>query len=60
LGPAHLRRAQFAEQTGDTRAAAEHYRRFLAVWKDADPEFKPMLDSARAGLARVAKGEGSH
>ena len=52
-GPSHLRRAQLYEQLGDDRAAAEQYRRFLSLWKDADPEFRPMLDSARAALARL-------
>jgi tetratricopeptide (TPR) repeat protein/tRNA A-37 threonylcarbamoyl transferase component Bud32 len=57
-GPSHLERAKLAERLGDRRAAAEHYRQFLALWKGADPEFKPMLDSARAGLARVAGAGG--
>ena len=52
--PSYFRRGQLAERLGDPRSAAEHYRRFLALWKGADPEFKPMLDSARAGLTRVA------
>ena len=57
--PSHYRRAQLAEQPGDARSAAEHYRRFLALWNGADPEFKPMLDSARAGLARLAGAGGA-
>ena len=57
--PSHYRRAQLAEQLGDARSAAEHYRRFLALWNGADPEFKPMLDSARAGLARLAGAGGA-
>jgi tetratricopeptide (TPR) repeat protein len=58
-GPAHLERGRLAERLGDGRAATEHYRRFLTLWKGADPEFQPMLDSARAGLGRVAGAGGA-
>jgi hypothetical protein len=54
-GPSHLRRAALYERLGDRAAAAAHYTRFLNLWKDADPEFRPLLDSARAGLARVGQ-----
>jgi eukaryotic-like serine/threonine-protein kinase len=51
--PSHLRRAELYERLGDRSAAASHYTRFLTLWKDCDPQFRPLLDSARAGLARV-------
>jgi tetratricopeptide (TPR) repeat protein len=52
--PSHLRRAILYERLGDTRAAASHYARFLELWKDCDPELRPLVDQARAGLARVS------
>jgi tetratricopeptide (TPR) repeat protein len=52
-GPSYLRRAELYERLGDRSAAASHYARFLTFWKDADPEFRPLLERARAGLARV-------
>ena len=52
--PSHLRRAQLFERLGDTPAAATHYERFLKLWKDCDPEFRPLLDSARVAYERVA------
>jgi len=57
-GPSYLQRGKLAEQLGDTVAAAGHYQRFLTLWKGADAEFQPMLDSARAGLARVGRRAG--
>ena len=29
------------------------YRRFLALWKNCDPELRPRLDEAQARLARL-------
>jgi len=55
-GPSHMRRAALHERLGDRSTAATHYERFLTLWKDADPEFRSLLDSARAGLARVGEG----
>jgi tetratricopeptide (TPR) repeat protein len=52
-GPSHLRRAALYERLGDRHAAASHYARFLTLWKECDPEFRPMLDSARAGYERA-------
>jgi tetratricopeptide (TPR) repeat protein len=52
--PSHLRRAELYERLGDRSAAASHYARFLKLWKDCDPEFRPLLDSARAGYERTS------
>jgi hypothetical protein len=52
-GPARLHRAALYERQGDSAAAAQDYAWFLDRWKGCDREFTPLLDSARAGLARV-------
>ena len=52
-GPAHLRRGALYERLGDRPAAAVHYARFVQLFQDCDPEFRSLVDSARAGLARV-------
>lgn len=52
-GPARLRRAALYERLGDRQAAAADYARFLKLWTNCDPEFRPLLDSARAGYERA-------
>ena len=56
LAPSLLARGRLSEKIGRGDAAAQHYARVLQLWKDADPAFQPMVDSARAGLKRV-RGE---
>lgn len=52
--PAALQRAAaLHEDAGRTAEAAPHYTRFIALWKDADPELQPQVDAARRALARM-------
>ena len=37
---------------GDTAAAKKEYERFLALWKDADPDI-PILQEAQAEYAQL-------
>jgi tetratricopeptide (TPR) repeat protein len=53
LAPSHLRRGRIWEKLGQAGQAAASYRRFLDLWRDADPELKPLLDEAKAALARL-------
>jgi tetratricopeptide (TPR) repeat protein len=50
----HLRRAELHERLGDRAQAVRHYRRFLELWRDADPELRPVVDDARRRLERLA------
>ncbi|UCF39981.1 MAG: hypothetical protein JSW43_09585, partial [Gemmatimonadota bacterium] len=52
--PAHSRRGTIYEQLGDRERAELHYRRFAALWRDADSEFQPMVEEAEGALARLA------
>jgi tetratricopeptide (TPR) repeat protein len=53
--PAIERRlAELEESRGDIDAAIRHYRRFLELWSDADPEFQYQVDAARRALARLS------
>jgi tetratricopeptide (TPR) repeat protein len=45
--PAHLRMAQIYERQGKQQKAAEHYANFIELWKDCDPELRPLVDQAR-------------
>jgi tetratricopeptide (TPR) repeat protein len=43
---------QIAERQGDMPRARENYRKFLSIWKDADPIF-PGITDAKKRLARL-------
>jgi tetratricopeptide (TPR) repeat protein len=46
-----LELARLLDQSGDEAGAREEYRRFVELWKNADPGL-PELDEARAYLAK--------
>lgn len=53
LGPSHLQRGEICEIFGEREQAIQHYTRFIALWQNCDPEFKPMLTNATARLAQL-------
>jgi tetratricopeptide (TPR) repeat protein len=53
LAPMHLERAEIYQRLGEREKAVEHYRRFLVLWRDCDPELRPVLESAKSELARL-------
>jgi tetratricopeptide (TPR) repeat protein len=52
--PAHLRRAQICERLGQTEQAAEHYSRFIGLWKDCDTALRPTVNEAEARLRNLS------
>jgi tetratricopeptide (TPR) repeat protein len=48
-----LWRGQLQERLGDRSAAIDSYRRFVALWAEADPALQPQRESARAALRRL-------
>lgn len=50
--PAHLRMAQIYERQGERQRAAAHYARFVKLWKDCDPELRPLVVEAQRRMAR--------
>jgi hypothetical protein len=38
---------------GDRVHAARHYAKFLEMWKDSDPELKPLRDAAARKLSQL-------
>ncbi|MGH7550171.1 MAG: hypothetical protein ACREK3_05375 [Gemmatimonadota bacterium] len=53
LGLTELRQAEIYEHRGDLEQAARHYDAFLELWRDSDPEFRPLVERARQSLARI-------
>ena len=53
MAAAHLRRAEIRERLGDSEQARFHYARFLRLWKNCDPEFRPMTTRAAQALTRL-------
>jgi len=51
----HLRMAQISQRAGNVGAAANHYTRFVALWKDSDPELRPLVDQATAALQKLSR-----
>ncbi|HEX6574431.1 MAG TPA: BTAD domain-containing putative transcriptional regulator [Gemmatimonadaceae bacterium] len=49
----HLRRGDIYLQMGDRAHAIEHYRKFVALWKDCDPALRPLRDAAAKKLAQL-------
>jgi DNA-binding SARP family transcriptional activator/TolB-like protein len=53
LALSHLGRARIHDSLGNAARAATHYRRFIALWSEADPELQPLVLEARARLDRL-------
>lgn len=56
LAPSHLRRAQIHERRGERALAARHYARFVELWRDCDPELRPLVADARARVVALGGG----
>jgi tetratricopeptide (TPR) repeat protein len=52
--PSHLRQAEIYERLGNRPEAARHYARVLELWRDADAEFRPSVDTARQRLTSLS------
>jgi tetratricopeptide (TPR) repeat protein len=51
--PAHLLQAEIQQRLGNRAAAAEQYTRFIGLWRGCDPALRPVLNGAKAQLARM-------
>jgi tetratricopeptide (TPR) repeat protein len=59
LAPALKRSGELYEAKGDRAKAIDRYRRFVDLWKDADPELQPGVREVRARLARLSTEPGT-
>ncbi len=48
-----LRLAEVLDEAGRTDEARRQYLRFVEFWADADPQFQPMVERARARAAAL-------
>ena len=51
--PTHLAQAEIYERRGDRMKAEEHYRRFQAMWRDADPLARALVQRADTRAAAL-------
>jgi tetratricopeptide (TPR) repeat protein len=58
LAPILERVAQLYDELGDTENAAVYYAQFVDVWAEADPEFQPRVEAARARLEEIVRERG--
>ncbi len=57
LAGSHKRLGELYEAKGDRAKAASHYTKFVALWKDADPELQPQVADVKKRLARLGDSE---
>jgi DNA-binding SARP family transcriptional activator len=53
----HFRQAEIHERLGNHDRARSHYSDFLALWRDADLEFRPLVDVARQRLTGLGRSD---
>ena len=58
LAGSFKRLGELYEAKGNRAKAASYYRRFLDLWKNADPELRPKVTEVRQRLARLGDLEG--
>jgi tetratricopeptide (TPR) repeat protein len=51
----HYESARIHHELGEFDEARESYEHVLVAWRDADPELRPRIETAREGLARLPK-----
>jgi tetratricopeptide (TPR) repeat protein len=51
--PALLRSGEIYEEIGEREKARRHYERFAALWRDSDPELRPLVAEAEERLRGI-------
>ena len=52
------RLGQLYEAKGNAAKAADHYGKFIELWKNADPELQPRVEDAKRRRARLVQEGG--
>jgi tetratricopeptide (TPR) repeat protein len=58
VASAHKRLAELYEAAGDSGKAEAHYQLFIDLWRTADPELQPTVQSARNRLLQLQSRRG--
>ncbi len=53
--PSHLRRAEIYERLGESERAAQHFRQFIELWRECDPELRLWVEQAESRLAEIGE-----
>jgi tetratricopeptide (TPR) repeat protein len=53
LAPAQLSQAEIYDRRGDKTHATQHYKKFIELWRDADPELQAIVQGARKRVAEI-------
>jgi eukaryotic-like serine/threonine-protein kinase len=53
LAGVYKRLGELYDASGDRERAAAYYRKFLDLWKDADPELQPRVTEVRRRLEAI-------
>jgi tetratricopeptide (TPR) repeat protein len=53
LAPTYRRLGELYEERGQLDKARDYYGRFIDLWKNADPEFQPLVRDVRQRLVRL-------
>ena len=54
LAPSYKRLGELYEERGDRAKAKHYYSRFVELWKDSDPELRPVVSAVRQRLRQLA------
>jgi tetratricopeptide (TPR) repeat protein len=57
LAGSYKRLGELYEAKGDVKRAVEQYDKFVALWKNADPELQPVVRDVRARITRLTPVE---
>jgi DNA-binding SARP family transcriptional activator len=50
-----LRQAEIHERLGNRSESVRHYTRFVELWREADPELRPLVDAAHRRVASLTR-----
>ena len=53
LGPTYERLGQLYDEKGDYENASRNYAGFVELWREADPELQPRVETAQKRLEQI-------